>query len=182
MKTILRRYKVVFDELNRLETGILEKSASEALDDFLDFLILAYNEGFAAVQYALDVELFGSSEQLAKALNQEYDGVSIYDKFVAYFRDGDAESLNRLMESEVHRIYNVGSFDGAETSGKALVKRWVTVGDDKVRDTHAYLEGVEVPLEDVFVTFDGDSALVPGGFSEAQNNVNCRCILQYIET
>lgn len=181
MQAILKRYSAVFDELNRLESGIRLKNRAEALDDFLAFLITVYGEGFGAAAYALDAEIDENSEKLAKALNQKYDGVSIYDKFTDYLADEDYESLNRLMESETHRIYNTGSFDGAEASGKDLTKRWVTVGDDKVRDTHKYLEGTEIPLESEFRTFDGDSAFAPGGFTQAKNNCNCRCILQYIE-
>lgn len=182
MRTILKRYDAVFDELNKLERGIKKKTSEEALDDFLTFLASSYDEGFAAVAYALGEDISENSERLAKALNQTYDGESIFDKFVNYFGGGDYESLFRLMESETHRVYNIGSFDCAESSGKSLMKRWVTVGDDKVRETHRYLEGVEIPLEDEFQTYDGDSALAPGGFTAVQNNVNCRCILQYFET
>lgn len=51
--------------------------------------------------------------------------------------------------------------------------------DDKVRDTHDYLEGMSVGIDEEFYTYDGDHALYPGGFENAQNNVNCRCFLTY---
>ena len=35
-----------------------------------------------------------------------------------------------------------------------------------------------VPLEEEFFTFDGDHAAYPGGFTKAENNVNCRCIVR----
>lgn len=181
MKAILRRYKTVFDELNILERGISEKTATKALDDFIDFLIDAYVEGFSGVEYMLGADMTVDTERLSAALNKSYDDVTIFEKFVQYHNDGDLLSLSRLMDSEVHRIYNAGSYDGAAQSGKTLVKRWMTVGDDRVRDTHAYLEGMSVPLDEAFVTNDGDSALAPGGFTKAENNCNCRCILQYLE-
>ena len=53
--------------------------------------------------------------------------------------------------------------------------------DDKVRETHDYLEGVEVDLASEFVTFDGDSAKFPGDFSRAENNVNCRCVIDLVK-
>lgn len=181
MKAILKRYKTVFDELNILEQRIGETSTPKALDDFIDYLIDAYVEGFAGVGFILGIDSTVDTERLSAALNREYDGVSIYDKFVQYHDDGDQLSLTRLMESEVHRIYNAGGYDCAEQSGKHLVKSWLTVGDDRVRDNHAYLEGASVPIDEVFTTPDGDYALVPGGFTKAENNVNCRCILQYSE-
>ena len=51
--------------------------------------------------------------------------------------------------------------------------------DDKVRDTHSYLQSKKVPIGEEFFTYDGDSALYPGGFKSAENNVNCRCFLTY---
>lgn len=61
--------------------------------------------------------------------------------------------------------------------GSPLAKTWVTMLDEKVRDTHQYLEGMTIPLDDEFYTYDGDHAQAPGGFTAAQNNVNCRCQL-----
>jgi hypothetical protein len=89
------------------------------------------------------------------------------------------------MSAEYHRMYNLGAIDTAEEvqqiNGINILKEWHTVGDDKVRETHKYLEGYKIPLDERFYTFDGDSALYPGGFEEAQNNVGCRCILIYTE-
>nr|DAV01099.1 MAG TPA: hypothetical protein [Bacteriophage sp.] len=51
--------------------------------------------------------------------------------------------------------------------------------DDKVRATHQPLHAKTIPIDDYFVTFDGDRALKPGGFTKPENNVNCRCQLTY---
>ena len=61
--------------------------------------------------------------------------------------------------------------------GQPLYKIWGTMLDEKVRDTHAYLEGMKVPLDAEFYTYDGDHAQAPGGFTDANNNCNCRCAL-----
>ena len=47
--------------------------------------------------------------------------------------------------------------------------------DDRVRDTHDYLEGVEVGLDDEFYTYLGNKAMFPGQFGVAEEDVNCRC-------
>jgi hypothetical protein len=52
--------------------------------------------------------------------------------------------------------------------------------DDRVRETHDYLEGVRVGIDDLFYTFDGDAAYAPGGFGDPSNNVNCRCYLTLV--
>jgi hypothetical protein len=51
--------------------------------------------------------------------------------------------------------------------------------DNRVRDTHFYLEGMTVDINDKFYTYDGDSAYRPGGFEKAENNCGCRCLLMY---
>ncbi len=181
MTEILQRYLTLFDELNILGQTLSKKSTKVALDDFVDFLIDAYVEGFAGASYFLGVDNKLDNEKLSASINIEYDGVSIFDKFVEYHEQRNTASIQRLMESEVHRVYNSGSLDGAEQSGKNIIKRWITVGDDVVRDTHRYLEEKSVPLSEFFTTFDGDSALYPGGFANAENNANCRCMLRYDE-
>lgn len=90
--------------------------------------------------------------------------------------------LQTLVESEYHRVFNAAEEDGAyefqSTRGLGVSKKWVTVRDEAVRDTHKYLEGVSVALDEEFYTFDGDHASRPGEFTKAENNVNCRCVLK----
>lgn len=62
---------------------------------------------------------------------------------------------------------------------RKTVKTWRTKKDERVRDTHRFLEGVTIPIDQRFWTIDGDSAMTPGGFATAQENVNCRCFLVY---
>lgn len=88
-----------------------------------------------------------------------------------------------LLESEYHRVFNEASSETAKKIekkvGKKGEKTWITMRDDRVRDTHEYLENQTVPIEEKFYTFDGDSAYAPGGFSTAGNNSNCRCVLKF---
>lgn len=91
--------------------------------------------------------------------------------------------LSRLAETEAHRVLNESILDSAleyakKNPDKHLTKTWATMMDDRVRETHDYLEGVTVPVDARFYTFDGDSAMAPGGFSKPQNSINCRCILR----
>lgn len=87
-------------------------------------------------------------------------------------------AITRVIETESHRMYNNGGYDRAVKAG-AKTKKWVTMGDYKVRDSHNYISGVKIGIDERFYTYDGDSALTPGGFGLAENNVNCRCWLKY---
>ncbi len=183
METVIKRYKRLFDELDNFRQVVFAESGEEeAVGKFTDYLIDAYEEGFKGAAYILgedDESTEEDTERLAAALDYKYDGVGIFDKFKEYYTEGDLTALQTLMESEVHRVYNTACYDYAKQSRVAISKQWVTVGDDKVRATHAYLEGKSVPADGVFTTYDGDFARFPGDFTKAENNVGCRCILTY---
>ena len=87
------------------------------------------------------------------------------------------EELERIFVTESHRCFSDGQWDSAE--GRATHKTWVTKEDDKVRDTHWYIDGLTVGIDEYFYTLDGDRAMRPYGFELASNNINCRCYLKY---
>lgn len=94
------------------------------------------------------------------------------------------EQIRVVADTDGHRVVELGGYEAADSytkehPDKAVYKTWVTMNDDRVRDTHFYLEGVTVPFDARFYTYDGDSALYPGGFEYPQNVVNCRCRLKY---
>lgn len=90
------------------------------------------------------------------------------------------ERIMRVVETDSHRVYNEAMWNvakEAESRGYVIYKRWETMLDDRVRDTHAYLQGEAVPLSEYFYTYDGDYALRPGDFQFPENTINCRCRL-----
>jgi hypothetical protein len=181
MDQVRQRLQLKFDELNVLETmlsvGGFDKAYARKL--FRDALEDAYIEGYAATEYMLQQEEEMDDELLFHALEKEYDGESIYTKFDDYYEQGDAEKLKVLMDSEFHRVYGQGGLDMANRSGRSVYKTWETMQDDRVRESHDYLEGVTIPIDQKFVTLDMDEADAPGGFTLPENNVNCRCWLSY---
>lgn len=174
-------YLFIFDELNVLLSELKSKKKDE--DDIIDFLIDTYVWGFKLQKDIFDVELEINQDELYKSLNWEYDGESILTKAENYLATENYDDLKRLLDSEAHRSFNKGSNDYAvelsEATGLKLRKTWHTMGDEKVRDTHFYLDGVTIDLDAEFVTYDDDRALYPSGFNKASNNANCRCVLEY---
>lgn len=58
-----------------------------------------------------------------------------------------------------------------------IIKKWITARDDRVRDSHIMMEGVEVPLDELFYV-NGSMMLCPGDTSHGADLgevVNCRC-------
>lgn len=181
MDEVRNRLLYKFDELNTLEVVLSAGGFDKeyARQKFRDALEDAYIEGFAAAEYQLQTEEDIEDELLLLALDKSYDGVSIYEKFDTYYADGDMSRLKELMDDEFHRAYSQGSIDMAKGTGRTVYKTWTTMMDDRVRETHDYLEGITIPVNEKFVTLDLDEADAPGGFSLPENNCGCRCLLTY---
>ncbi len=118
------------------------------------------------------------------------DHVEAAEAAIAELPDTAIEVLDHLItqisvvaETETHRVINAGILDGGEwyvrhNPGETVYKTWVTMRDDRVRDTHYYLDGATVPMDARFYAYDGDSARFPGDFLLPENNVHCRCLIR----
>ena len=170
-----------WDELNliRHEAQVLwsgKPPSREQREDFCDWLEFVlchvYGWGWQGVEDVLgriNVMFNGDTE----TVNMEIAGKTFRDRIMD---EDTAEEILRVINTEATRDYNAGAYNAAKTSGvTGLRKRWNTMNDDRVRDTHQYLEGMVVGIDDRFYTSDGDSALYPGDFDDPANNVHCRC-------
>lgn len=177
-----------FDELNNIidevkaeyheEENIApnEKIAvtEDDLDAVVEFLILAYTFGVRDGCFQLKVSLSPDEDKMQQAIDKKIKGENWRERLE------NGSDIATIVETEGIRVYNQAVLDVGETQ-EGVYKTWVTKKDDKVRETHDFLEGVEVPLDEYFYTIDGDSALQPGGFVLAENNVNCRCRIELTE-
>ena len=182
-----------FDELNNIQEQLEEWSfsvdgedgktkrrfdADACVDIVLDALIMAYVYG---VDYAN--ETFGTSipptqQAMKETIYKKVADKDFEQRVREYAEEGRLPEMMRVVETDMTRVFNEGSMSTAKQAG-AKTKTWLTMMDDKVRDTHSYLEGTTVPVDAEFYTFDGDHASAPGGFMMAENNANCRCILSF---
>ena len=174
----------------------------DRIDEILELLILSYMYGNEAANDMLfgtdfieslgfDVDGQEEPEEIVRTIPIDTDSMNdaIYTKIadkdwaqrVTEYYDsetGTADDVYRVVDTDAHRVYNdaisnVG--ERADGPDKPVWKRWETMLDDKVRDTHEYLQSMRVPMDRRFYTYDGDSARYPGDFSDPSNNVNCRC-------
>lgn len=88
------------------------------------------------------------------------------------------DAIVRIAETESHRIANNAALDTAKYAG-ATKKTWATMLDDRVRESHDYLEGMTVDIDDEFYTWDGNHAPAPGMFGVPEEDCNCRCELLF---
>ena len=180
-----------FDEINRLTLQVREwfsngKKLSEdreglydIIDMMLDLYLLAYAQANEVTNANLGAEWTPTLDEVMKVVNAKVAGKTWEERVEDYYANGGTgEDIVRIIETESHRIANTAALDTAKKAG-AKNKTWVTMMDDKVRDTHYPLEGVTIPIDDDFYTWDDDYAPAPGLFQLAQNNVNCRCELVF---
>lgn len=193
-----------FDELNLLIEkynlpflGLIDEEVVE--DDVYDLLIAAFIYGVNDAKEMLDADVELNALLGERIIHKKVAGKTFRDRIRRYFDEAFADGLEyyvmisgqrtrladaivKIAETETTRVFSETIEETgrqiAKETGRKVLKQWVTMGDERVRTTHALLDGVKVPLGDLFHTIDGDSAKGPGGFSTAQENVNCRCWLQ----
>lgn len=180
--------ELLFDNLNILRAdlteavntyGSLKKIPVKLVDIILDYLVYAYVTGVEDVDATFGTNTEIKTEDVYKVVFEKVADKDFQQRVEEYVEnDGSVEDIMRIAETDTTRIYNEAGLDTAEKVG-AQYKTWHTMLDDRVRDTHDYIEGVTVPLNARFYTFDGDSAMVPGGFTMPENSINCRCYLTY---
>ena len=179
--------RLPIDELNNLTTYInkvvgntRKVETEEIIDSVEDLLITAFVFGVDSISADLQTKYEVDTDKMNRIINKQIAGKVWTERITEYLQNGGSPAdINRVIDTEMMRVYNETKYDYAINSGYNIQKRWATMLDDKVRDTHDFLEGVSVKLTDRFYTFDNDSALYPGGFDKAENNINCRCVIEY---
>ena len=187
-------YLSEFDELHLLGEELINKSADEAVRTLEDLFIHAYLLGRKHTCDELDEADWAYFEDLMKereeaqkmqdAIFLKIDDKDFEDRVREYIASGDAGRLSTVISTEYHRDYNAGgdslAQDYMDKHGVKLRKQWNTMLDDRVRETHDYLESKTVEFDGDFYTFDDDHAPYPGQFEKAENNCNCRCWVTYL--
>lgn len=180
--------ELLFDNLNVLKTDLTEayntygslKNIPVKLDDIvLDYLIYAYVMGVEDVNETFGTDIEVQTDKLEWSVYKKIADKDFRQRVQEYVDNGGTvEDIMRIAETDTTRIYNEGELDTAIEAG-AQYKTWNTMMDDRVRDSHSYIERLKVGINDRFYTFDGDSALSPGGFTLPENNCGCRCWLTF---
>lgn len=192
-------YIAEFDEINRLGDYLYEEYTSGKrttveinailsdifLSAFLRGVLVAFTDlgiDIESDEYAYYKSLLDDSNVAEQSVNQEIDGKTYQERVEEHLLNLDGESsIQKIVETEVHRnmnnaIYDVGNV--IQESGTPIYKTWRTMLDDRVRDSHDYLEGTKLEIDEEFYTYNGNHALFPGQFGVGEEDVNCRCYAQ----
>ena len=182
-----------FDELNSLEDRLkamfpdgklvnadgnfVKTDLYDVIDMMLDLFLLAYAQGNSVTNANLSSDWTPNVDDVMKIVDEKVAGKTWRERVEDYFANGGSvDDLVRIAETETHRDANTAALDTAKKAG-AKNKTWVTMGDEKVRDPHQYLDGVTIGIDDEFITYDGGHSQAPGLFGVPELDINCRCYL-----
>ena len=171
---ILRQDAELFFDRKTVRT----KAELERFCDYMEFVLcLVYAYGWKDAEEIVGIVPFKDGLD-DKAVNLEIDGKTFRDRIT---EDSTVDEVIRIIDTEAHRDYNTGVYDAAKGSGKeGIKKKWLTMMDNRVRDTHDYLHGTVVGLDDYFYTYTGERAKFPGQFGSPEEDCNCRCFVTLI--
>jgi hypothetical protein len=93
-------------------------------------------------------------------------------KFIAWHSDTVARTATLDALKKGQALAWQDAVDRGIVSGDRLFKVWITVGDDRVRDEHAAVNGESVPYNATYST---------GEFTPGSSTFNCRCLSRYVQ-
>lgn len=156
--------------------------AEKCIDIVYEWLEMTWAMGVEDVNEMLSTSYAPDSPsmeaEMRSQINRKIAGKDYKERIREWAEKGDLDAIMRVAETDATRIINRSAIDTARKAGMKW-KTWVTMNDDRVRDTHAYLHAMTIPIDDYFVTFDGDRAKQPGEFEKVENNAGCRCRLTF---
>lgn len=171
-------------DINRTNLDDREEKFLPMEEDIIEeLLIMAYI--FGDDDGRLDTGLFGDSQidinRMEKAINKKVADKNWRQRLK---EAKTAAERKRIANTEAYRVYNNAVLDvaiangGKDANGNPLMKTWETMDDNRVRDTHSYLNGMTIPVADEFYTYNGNHAPYPHGFDKPEEDINCRCIIK----
>ena len=92
--------------------------------------------------------------------------------------ENNAVKANRIVRTEGHRAAmqgNLAAMDHASSRGVEFKKEWMSVLDERTRESHQGMDGQIVGRNENFVSPLGNKAPAPGMFGVAAEDINCRC-------
>ena len=178
-----------FDEINRLENELpiyfengrirSRRDYEDIIDEMLDLFLLSYANGVEMTNLSLGGDYQPTADEVMETVEEKIDGKTWQDRMLEHFENGGTiADVVRIIETESHRDANAAAYRTAVKNG-ATQKTWQTMMDDRVRDTHQYLQGVTAPIDGEFYSFKGGSTKYPGQWGIAEEDCNCRCYLTY---
>lgn len=136
----------------------------------------------------LSQNLYVNNTEVAHKVRQEISkGIAMNSSYadiarnVAKKSEASINQAYRITRTEGHRIQNEVKFKTLnkvrDEKGADIVKQWDSTIDKKTRPDHVALDGQLREIDQPFkIPGKGHTALYPGGFGIASEDINCRCV------
>ncbi len=114
-------------------------------------------------------------DQLRQSIALDEGREALVDRLKGTMGDASDARVRMIAQTEVAQLSNMATHEAHRQSGIVRLRRWA-VADGMARATHLELEGVIKSINEPFTSSSGASAMYPGGFGVAEEDINCRCI------
>lgn len=149
-------------------------------EDIIDLFLLGVLGGIDTANEDTKADVKLTDDSVNEIVYRKVAGKTWVDRIREYLSGGTAEEVVKVVETDLHRIYNETQYKAAVESGVPLRKRWSAILDERTRIDHFLLDGATVDIDEYFYVTDGSKALYPGGFGVAEQDCNCRCECVYV--
>lgn len=143
-----------------------------------DFYIksLEYRIRDALTENAIESEEDTIDEEYIPQMTREVIETTFRHLDEEYFLSEDRAVL--IAQNEANTVLNSADYKQAKKQGKKY-KTWMTEMDNRVRPWHEEVNGVKIPIDDMFQV-GVDSMRFPHDYTASPENiVNCRCSCKY---
>jgi len=152
-------------------------------DDLFEQEVRDFLNAFGTTKIALDVSTKTRRDILAAIMEGQAEGLSV-TQIAKLIRAKAGRHVARLRSHVIARTetHNAAGFSqnlAANVSGVQVRKRWLTAGDERVRDEHSDMNGEVVEMNALF-DFGDYSLAYPGDRNGPPEGViMCRCFVNY---
>lgn len=180
------RPELLTGEVGPVEQEGFERWAQEAMDalgvggrfDMRNPLVRQRLEAFAGERIRRINETTRNElrEQLAASAANGEGVAGAAWRVEQVFEEAQGYRAEMIARTELVGLSNAANVEAWRQSGVVDGKEWLSVRDGNTRDSHRELDGQTVDSVDgVFRTSTGRTALQPGAFGVAEEDINCRC-------
>lgn len=129
-----------------------------------------------SVTSILETNLLDAKRVITAGVQANMSTTQIGKELRQFYSDHSAGKAMRVARTEVASASGFGQHESAVQSGVMKMKRWLSSGDDRVRDSHIAIDGEEQFLDQPY----SNGLMYPGDPSgDTAEFIMCRCVEQY---
>ncbi len=107
---------------------------------------------------------------------QHGEGIpDLADRVSKTFSDAKGYRAERIARTETLNSSNFAETSAQAQSGVVDLREWLATKDGLARDDHLDLDGQQRAIDKPFTLPSGKTAMYPGDFGVAEQDINCRC-------